>query len=225
MPRRRFLFDTPDRFVAGTVGEPGNRTFFLQARDGSRIVSVALEKVQVAVARPAARRPARRAGAARDRGRRGPAGRPAGRRALDEPINEAFRVGILSMGWDTADELVLVEAREITEADDEDEETEPEGFDDEDEDGPDLLRVRLSPATPRGVHRPGAAAVGAGRPPCPLCGQPLDPQGHLCPRRNGHASSTDGAHRWTSAPTTIRSSSTSTTGAPDAFAESTRTRT
>ena len=49
MPRRRFLFDTPDRFVAGTVGEPGNRTFFLQARDGGRIVSVAVEKVQVAV--------------------------------------------------------------------------------------------------------------------------------------------------------------------------------
>ena len=48
MTRRRFLFDSPDRFLAGTVGEPGNRTFFLQARDGARIVSVALEKVQVA---------------------------------------------------------------------------------------------------------------------------------------------------------------------------------
>jgi uncharacterized repeat protein (TIGR03847 family) len=49
MPRRRYIFDPPDRFVAGTVGEPGERTFFLQAREGGRVVSVALEKVQVAV--------------------------------------------------------------------------------------------------------------------------------------------------------------------------------
>jgi uncharacterized repeat protein (TIGR03847 family) len=49
MPRRRYIFDPPDRFVAGTVGEPGDRTFFIQAREGGRIVSVALEKVQVAV--------------------------------------------------------------------------------------------------------------------------------------------------------------------------------
>ena len=49
MPRRRYIFDPPDRFVAGTIGEPGDRTFFLQAREGGRVVSVALEKVQVAV--------------------------------------------------------------------------------------------------------------------------------------------------------------------------------
>ena len=49
MPRRRYLFDPPERFVAGTVGQPGDRTFFLQARDGPRVVSVVLEKVQVAV--------------------------------------------------------------------------------------------------------------------------------------------------------------------------------
>ena len=55
MPRRRFIFDPPERFVAGTIGEPGDRTFFLQARDGVRVVSVALEKVQVSA-------PARTAG-------------------------------------------------------------------------------------------------------------------------------------------------------------------
>ena len=49
MPRRRYLFDLPDRFVAGTVGEPGKRTFFLQARSGARVTSVALEKQQVVV--------------------------------------------------------------------------------------------------------------------------------------------------------------------------------
>jgi uncharacterized repeat protein (TIGR03847 family) len=185
MPRRRFLFDTPDRFVAGTVGEPGNRTFYLQARDGARIVSVAVEKVQVAVL-------AQRLGDLLDElDRRGIEGaedieevsRDPG--PLDEPLNEAFRVGILSLGWDTSDDLVLLEAREVTEAD-EDEDAESEAFDDEAEEGPDLLRVRVTPAYAREFIAGALRVLSQGRPPCPLCGQPLDPRGHLCPRRNGH---------------------------------------
>jgi uncharacterized repeat protein (TIGR03847 family) len=181
MTRRRFLFDSPDRFLAGTVGEPGNRTFFLQARDGARIVSVALEKVQVAAL---AQRLTELLDELEKRGIEGadedqPLDTAPG--TLDEPINEAFRVGTLSMGWDTQDELVLVEAREITEEDEDD-----EGFDDEDEDGPDFIRVRLSPLAARTFVARALRVIGSGRPPCPLCGQPLDPQGHLCPRRNGH---------------------------------------
>ena len=189
MPRRRFLFDTPDRFVAGTVGEPGNRTFYLQARDGGRIVSVAVEKVQVAVL-------AQRLGDLLDElERRGIEGSEDAEvsgdlRPLDEPLNEAFRAGVLSLGWDTSDDLVLLEAREITEADEEEgegEDEEPEAFEDEDaEDGPDLLRVRFTPSYAREFIAGALRVLAAGRPPCPLCGQPLDPQGHLCPRRNGH---------------------------------------
>jgi uncharacterized repeat protein (TIGR03847 family) len=189
MPRRRFLFDTPDRFVAGTVGEPGNRTFYLQARDGSRIVSVAVEKVQVAVL-------AERLGDLLDElERRGIEGAEdddevtGDARPLDEPINEAFRAGVLSLGWDTSDDLVLLEAREITEAEENEEEagTETEAFEDDDsEDGPDLLRVRLTPAYAREFIAGAIRVLAAGRPPCPLCGQPLDPAGHLCPRHNGY---------------------------------------
>jgi uncharacterized repeat protein (TIGR03847 family) len=194
MPRRRYLFETPDRFVAGTVGAPGNRTFFLQARDGTRIVSVALEKVQVAAL-------AQRLGDLLDelerRGVEGSEDQPdllGDTAALDEPINEAFRVGVLSIGWDTADELIVLEARELTEADEDaeeeaegEEEGEEEAFaNDDDEDGPDLMRIRLTPASVREFIVRALRVVAAGRPPCPLCGQPLDPQGHLCPRRNGH---------------------------------------
>jgi uncharacterized repeat protein (TIGR03847 family) len=189
MPRRRFLFDTPDRFVAGTVGEPGSRTFYLQARDGSRIVSVIVEKVQVAVL-------AQRLGDLLDelvrRGIEGAEDRDdvtSDVHPLDEPLNEAFRVGVLSLGWDTADDLVLFEAREITEADEAEDESEEEAeaFEDDDaEDGPDLLRVRVTPAYAREFIARALRVLAAGRPPCPLCGQPLDPQGHLCPRRNGH---------------------------------------
>jgi uncharacterized repeat protein (TIGR03847 family) len=190
MPRRRHLFDTPDRFVAGTVGAPGNRTFFLQARSGSRIVSVALEKVQVAAL-------AQRLGDLLEelerRGIEGAEDVPdllGDTAALDEPINEAFRVGVLSIGWDTADELIVLEAREMTEADEDEEEGEAEEEEafvaDDDEDGPDLLRIRITPASAREFIVRALRVVAAGRPPCPLCGQPLDPQGHLCPRRNGH---------------------------------------
>ena len=187
MPRHRFLFDTPDRFVAGTVGAPGNRTFFLQARDGTRITSVALEKVQVAAL-------AQRLGDLLEelerRGVEGAAEAPGqlgDTTALDEPINEAFRVGVLSIGWDTADDLIVLEARQITEVDeDADEDEDPDFAADDDEEGPDILRVRITPAAARAFIVRALRVVAAGRPPCPLCGQPLDPQGHLCPRRNGH---------------------------------------
>jgi uncharacterized repeat protein (TIGR03847 family) len=182
MPRRRYIFDPPERFIAGTVGRPGARTFFLQARDGSRIVSVALEKVQVAVL---ADRLGQLLG---ELDRRGVAAgsEPAAAidsAPLDEPINEAFRAGSLTLGWDGDDEVVLVEAR----AQDEDGEAiDPDEDDDEDEDGPDLLRVRMTASAARVFVERASRVVAAGRPPCPLCGAPLDPMGHICPRRNGH---------------------------------------
>lgn len=188
MPRRRYIFDPPDRFVAGTVGEPGDRTFFLQAREGGRIVSVALEKVQVAVL-------AERLGALLDElDQRGiaetetdvvatpEAAEPAEAASLDEPLNEAFRAGSLTLGWDGGAERVLVEAR----AQDEDGEAiDPDEDDDEDDDGPDLLRVRMTASAARSFVNRATQVVAAGRPPCPLCGAPLDPLGHICPRRNG----------------------------------------
>lgn len=188
MPRRRYIFDPPDRFVAGTIGEPGERTFFLQAREGRRIVSVALEKVQVAVL-------AERLGALLDElDVRGIAEKEstadaelqdddAAADSLEEPLNEAFRAGSLTLGWDGGSERVLVEAR----AQDADGEAiDPDEDDDEDDEGPDLLRVRMTASAARSFVAGATQVVAAGRPPCPLCGAPLDPRGHICPRRNGH---------------------------------------
>jgi uncharacterized repeat protein (TIGR03847 family) len=186
MTRRRYIFDPPERFVTGTVGEPGNRTFFLQARDGERVVSVAVEKVQVSVL---AERLvdllgelSRRGISAAEAATADPA--PSADAApLDEPINEAFRAGSLTLGWDTVEERILLEARAL---DADGEPIDPDDDDDEDEDGPDLLRVRISAADARAFVERAARVVAGGRPPCPLCGAPLDPLGHICPRRNGH---------------------------------------
>jgi len=204
MPRRRYIFDPPQRFIAGTIGDPGNRTFFLQARDGGRVVSVALEKVQVAVlaerlgdllgeldrrgvplgASEDAAEDAVGGAALVDDPDADPSGSTDEELApLDEPLVEAFRAGSLTLGWDPDAERVLVEAR----AQDEDGEAiDPDEDDDEDEDGPDLLRVRLTAAAARSFVARAARVVASGRPPCPLCGAPLDPRGHICPRRNGH---------------------------------------
>jgi uncharacterized repeat protein (TIGR03847 family) len=197
MPRRRYIFDPPERFIAGTIGDPGSRTFFLQARDGGRVVSVALEKVQVVVL---AERLGDLLGELERRGV-APGATEGGALAdtvaegegaslvdddpgpLDEPLVEAFRAGSLTLGWDPDAERVLVEAR----AQDEDGEAiDPDEDDDEDEDGPDLLRVRLTASAARSFVARAARVVASGRPPCPLCGAPLDPRGHICPRRNGH---------------------------------------
>jgi uncharacterized repeat protein (TIGR03847 family) len=186
--RRRYVFDPPDRFVAGTIGQPGNRTFFLQARDGRRVVSVVLEKVQVAVL-------ADRLGRLLEEvERRGlaelpQAANPVDTEPLDEPLVEAFRAGTLTLGWDESVSRVLVEARESEEDDDAEEEESEEGvlgLDDDSEDGPDFLRVRLTPAAARSFVERALQVVAAGRPPCPLCGAPLEATGHICPRRNGH---------------------------------------
>ena len=188
MPRRRYIFDPPERFVAGTIGEPGQRTFFLQARDGSRVVSVVLEKTQVAVL-------ADRLGQLlAELERRGVPGAGAVATAatseadidvspLDEPLVEAFRAGSLTLGWDDDADRILVEARAMNE---DGETLDPDEDDDDDEDGPDMLRVRMTLTATRGFIDRATRIVASGRLPCPLCGAPLDPRGHICPRRNGH---------------------------------------
>lgn len=182
MPRRIFVFDPPERFVAGTVGRPGQRTFYLQARGGDRLVSVVLEKVQVAAL-------ADRLGVLLDELRRRGVSIPVeGASGADdpEPLEEPgageFRAGTLSLAWDTGTEEIIVEARAVTDEEDADEEDE---VDDDDPEGPDLLRVRMTPTAAVAFVGQARRAVASGRPPCPWCGQPLDPQGHFCPRRNG----------------------------------------
>jgi uncharacterized repeat protein (TIGR03847 family) len=178
MSRQVFLFDPPERFVAGTVGLPGDRTFFLQASGGGRTVSVALEKVQV---RLLAERLDDLLDTVEQSG--GPV-EPAleDHDPLETPVEEEFRVGNMGLAWDSDAERFVIEAL-AQPADDDESETEPLSDSDE---GPDALRVRIAPGTARGFVVRAMRVVAAGRPPCPLCGLPLDSTGHVCPRQNGH---------------------------------------
>lgn len=178
-------YDPPDRFVAGTVGEPGSRTFFLQARGAGALTSVALEKAQVAAL-------AERVEELLDEVLRRTGGDPAvpalapadseDLAPLDTPIDEDFRVGTMSLVWDGDRDRVVIECFE-----------EGEDPDDEDDDVPagtggdrQVLRVALTGSGARAFAKRALAVVAAGRPPCPFCTEPLDPSGHVCPRANGY---------------------------------------
>lgn len=181
MTRRLFIFDDPDHFVAGTLGEPGDRTFYLQARKGRALVSVGIEKVQVAALAErlddlldAVEAPDAEAS---------PAAAPTDEAyGLEEPVVELFRVGAMALAWDASSEAVVIEAQTPTE------DGEYAELPDEADDGPDLLRVRIDAPRARHFVRRAAALVAGGRPACPFCGEPLDPQGHFCPRGNGKVS-------------------------------------
>lgn len=172
MPRRLFIFDDPDRFVPGAVGEPGDRAFFLQARKGGALASVGLEKSQVAAL-------ATRLEDLLDAVEATPEAAP-DEIGLEEPVVELFRVGAMALAWDPATEAIVIEAQTPTEDGDYVE------LPDEADDGPDLLRVRIDARQARRFVRHAEALVAAGRPACPFCGEPLEPGGHFCPRSNGH---------------------------------------
>ena len=175
MVRRVFDFDTPDRFVAGAVGEPGARTFYLQARQGGALVSVGLEKTQVAAL---AGRISELLDAVEGLDGALPPHVARDDRPLDEPMVELFRVGAMALAWDATVGRVVIEAQPLT-----DEEAFADVADRAHE-GPDLVRVRVEPARARDFVRRAASLVAAGRPACPFCGQPLEPSGHFCPKTN-----------------------------------------
>jgi uncharacterized repeat protein (TIGR03847 family) len=185
MARRVYTFENPDRFVAGAVGQPGSRVFYLQAREGARVITVSLEKVQVALL---AERLTELLAEVRSRGADVPEEPPAeevDRAPLEEPLVESFRVGTMAIVWDGDDESVVVEAREITEDDEEEAEGEEAAIEDVDDES-DLVRVHLEPRKALAFATRALEVVAAGRPPCPFCGQPLNPEGHICARRNGY---------------------------------------
>lgn len=182
MSRVVHLFDPPTRFVSGTVGAPGQRTFFLQAKDDRRLISVVLDKEQLRLLAD------RCEDLLDDLLRRGIDGIPAvapgdlDLEPLSLPIDEEWRVGAMGLAWNPERGLITIEAHQLVE----DEQVEIPDVESEAEDGPECLRVRISPLQARAFNARSERLIAAGRQPCPLCQFPLDPSGHICPRSNGY---------------------------------------
>lgn len=164
-----FVFESVERFIAGTVGGPGERAFFIQARSGARLVTVSLEKAQVAALTE------RLEIVIKDLRKNDfslvIARLPRDDAALELPIEAEFDVGAISIAWDEERASMSVEFFDIH-----NDETQTELS----------LKVSINLGMCDGfVHR-SKALLRAGRLPCPFCGMPIDPQGHLCPRANGY---------------------------------------
>jgi uncharacterized repeat protein (TIGR03847 family) len=184
-------FDPPDRFIADTVGPPGERTFFLQATRGGRVMSVSLEKEQVSVLGQRIAELLEQVAAEETH--------PDAVAAVDDvnpmetPIEDEFRVQSLSLAWDAGRRRVIIEAYERAVPEEIEELAEEADLPElaealaEEELGPgQVMRVVLEPARARAFAARCARVVAAGRRTCPFCGQPLDPGGHVCPRANGY---------------------------------------
>jgi uncharacterized repeat protein (TIGR03847 family) len=179
-------FDPPERFVTGTVGEPGQRTFFLQARSGSHLVTVALEKQQVAALAERIDELLDEVMATQGGATTVPAVAPLALEdgePLEQPIEEEFRAGTMTLSWDPDDARVVIEVFPFTEAAVVSPDQAEEDFEEPEPD--ELLLVRIPAGAARAFVKRATQVLGAGRPSCPFCGNPVDPEGHLCVRMNG----------------------------------------
>ena len=175
-----FDLEAPDHFTAGAVGRPGQRVFYLQGREAGAVVTLKVDKEHVRalgehLAGLLARLPAGRPGA--------PAA-PSDA-ALLEPLEPAWAVGSLALGYDAESDRIVVVATETVE---EDEEAAAADADQPAPDAPEAATARFRITRPQAtalVER-ARALMQAGRPICPMCSQPKDPAGHVCPRSNGH---------------------------------------
>lgn len=181
MSAQVLLFENPERFTVGTVGQPGERTFFIQAQSGARLISVSLEKTQVQVLADRLLdtiREIKQSDSTFSMVRL-----PRDDAALTTPIEEEFRVGVIGLAFDAGKALIQIDMQAIKDNRD----TDPDFIDVDDLSGDqDILRVLITPSEADRFAKRAAVVVGAGRQPCPFCGGPIDLKGHLCPRANGY---------------------------------------
>lgn len=166
----RHEFSRPERFIAGTVGEPGERAFYLQVRSSYRLFSVAVEKAQVQAI--IARLDVMVAEIRKSNPLINVEKFPTDDAPLESPVEAEFQVGAMSLAWDEDSALISIELYELEE-------------DEEDSSG-EVADIKISLGMAISFTVRSKAVVNAGRLPCPFCGIPIDPRGHLCPRANGY---------------------------------------
>ncbi len=172
MPYQVFDLNPVDRITTDAIGDPGKRVFYIQARKGSNLVTVICEKEHVAALAMATDEVLLSmadddADAVVD-----PDPAIEGGMELEYPLEPAFRTGQVNLGYDRASERLVVIAYELME----------EGDDAQ----PSIARFWAAPAQMRAFSVQAQEIVAAGRPTCPMCGEPIEPEGHFCPRKNGH---------------------------------------
>lgn len=178
MPTTVHEFAWPDRVVVGTIGVPGQRTFYLQVRTGKQIVSIALEKQQSAQLAEKIDEILDQLITLEGNPFSVPTSTPIELVDNDqlEPVQEQFRTGVMGLGWDPTTAQIVIEAYPLTDIEPGDDGV----LDGDDVSASEVLRVRMPVGTARAFAKRTREIVGAGRPICVLCGQPIDADGHTC---------------------------------------------
>lgn len=167
-------FRMPDRFTTGTVGDPGQRVFYLQVAEDARVATFRLEKQQVAALAESLEKLLLDIPVPDE---------PPGGLELVEPLIPEWIVGAMGIGYDEDDDRILIAAQELRpEGDEPDDDV--DDFVGADEDAPGTARIMITRAQAAAFVGHARTVVEAGRPPCPFCGRALDPDGHACPRMN-----------------------------------------
>jgi uncharacterized repeat protein (TIGR03847 family) len=173
MPEMEFDLRPVTRITTGAIGEPGQRVFYLQARKDDLLITLIIEKQHVQSLAIGLEQ------FLADLHQRLPHLEEASadyqetEMALETPIEPLFRVGQLALGYDEKNDLMVLVARELL----------PEGRDPAE--GA-VARFWCSRSQLRAMCHWGLEVASRGRPICGNCGEPIDPQGHFCPKRNGH---------------------------------------
>ncbi len=171
MPEFTHDLDPVDRITVGTVGQPGQRTFYLQARRGRQLLSMILEKDQVSALATALEQ------LLENLAEKNPLLNTSEdiisitNMELEQPLEEAFRIGQLGLGYDEGQDTLVIIAQEIGQTEGDDLET---------------VRFTFSREQGRSLAQRSSETVAQGRPRCPQCGEPINPEGHFCIKKNGH---------------------------------------
>jgi uncharacterized repeat protein (TIGR03847 family) len=172
-------FDPVDRLTAGAVGEPGERTFFLQGKKGDRLVTLLVEKGQVQQLAAAVVEILARIGA-------DPSAEPeTATMDLEPPLEPEWRAGRLAIGYEEDRDLLVLEVEELV-PEEEEEDDQAESPLEEEGPEPGMVRFWATKDQMLALARHSAAVCAAGRPTCQFCGNPIDADGHMCPAMNGH---------------------------------------
>ncbi|MFM8753035.1 MAG: DUF3090 family protein [Actinomycetota bacterium] len=175
MSRRVYNLESVDRFVLGTVGQPGERAFYLQAKKAGQNFAFALEKAQAQALTE------RFAEILKDaRVSQGSMTKDSG--PLETPIDSEFSLGVMAITWQFDSQLIRFEGQAIT--NDSAEEVFEEIVGDEVENAPAIVRITLTPSQVRSFIGRAISVIKAGRQPCMFCGGPINIDGHICPRMN-----------------------------------------
>jgi uncharacterized repeat protein (TIGR03847 family) len=173
MPAREIDLRPVSHITTDAIGPPGKRVFYIQGWQGERTVTIIVEKFQIQSLAIGLEQFLAEIHQRFPHLPEAPADYVEEKMHIHPPVDPLFRTGELGLGYDIENDLVVLIARELL----------PEGAD---PDEANVVRFWCTRAQLRAMCRWGMELAGRGRPLCPQCGQPMDPEGHFCPKKNGH---------------------------------------